>query len=314
MSASGTHELLVLRVQDLPYIDHGGTDHIDPALLADTARFARIELGGRPMGVRLAPDDRTVYVANYLANSVQVVDLDERRVVRSIALGGPETPSLARQGEAVFFDARRSLDQWYSCHSCHYEGGTNAVAMDTENDGTSFTFKSVLPLYHLADTPPWTWHGWQTDLDAAMHKSLKSTMLGPTPTNDDAAALLAYFRTLRPPANPFQTADSAAEEIRRRGREVFESDTAGCANCHHGPYFTDGQVHDVGLGSPRDRYQGFNTPSLRGVWQKVTLLHDARSSTLEEVLTGPHDPAKVSGTRSLTPRELEDLVVYLKSL
>jgi len=72
-----------------------------------------------------------VFVANYLDNSVQIVDLEERRVTQTIALGGPGEPSLARRGEAIFYDGRRSLDQWYSCHSCHYEGGTNAVAMDT---------------------------------------------------------------------------------------------------------------------------------------------------------------------------------------
>jgi YVTN family beta-propeller protein len=312
ISASGTHELLILRVPDLPFKDHGGTDHIDPALLADSDRFARVELGGRPMGLRIAPDDRTVFVANYLDNAVQVVDLAQRRVTRAIPLGGPDEPSPARRGEAIFLDARRSLDQWYSCHTCHYEGGSNAVAMDTDNDGTSFTFKSVLPLYSLADTAPYTWHGWQSDLSAAMRKSLTSTMLGPQPSGDDVDLLLAYLRTIAPPPNPYRhSADSAAIE---RGRRVFESDGAGCAQCHTGRHFTDGQVHDVGLGGPRDRYRGFNTPSLVGVWQKVTLLHDARSATLEELLTGPHDPARVGGTRSLSADELRDLVAYLKTL
>ena len=95
---------------------------------------------------------------------MQVVDLAERKVVRTIPLGGPAEPSLARRGEAIFYDARRSLDQWYSCHTCHYEGGTNSVTTDTTNDGTPFTFKTVLPLHHLHETGPWTWHGWQTDL------------------------------------------------------------------------------------------------------------------------------------------------------
>ena len=79
--------------EGLPLKDYGGSDHIDPALLKDQERFHRIELGGRPMGLAIAKDSRTVYVANYLDNSVQVVDLAERKVVR--ALAGRSEPALA---------------------------------------------------------------------------------------------------------------------------------------------------------------------------------------------------------------------------
>jgi YVTN family beta-propeller protein len=298
----------------LPLKDYGGTDHVDPELAADAERFGRIELGGRPMGLRIGPDDRTVYVANYLDNSVQVVDLASRRVVRRIFLGGPAEPSLARRGEAIFYDARRSLDQWYSCHTCHYEGGSNSVPMDTLNDGTPFTSKTVLPLYDLHRTGPWTWHGWQTDLRAALRKSLTETMQGPPPTDDDVAALDAFLRTLTVPASPWRAADGSLSPAARRGRALFESERAGCLQCHRGPQFTDGQVHDVGLGSPRDRYRGYNTPSLRGAYLKVKFLHDGRAESLREVLSGPHAPEKVAGSGPLAPQELDDLVEYLKSL
>jgi YVTN family beta-propeller protein len=314
VSASGTHELLVYRTTGLPLIDYGGTDHIDPDLLKDDNRFHRIELGGRPMGLRIGKDDNTVYVANYLDNSVQVVDLAARKIARTIPLGGPKTPSLARQGEAVFYDARKSLDQWYSCHTCHFEGGTTSVPTDTSNDGSPFTFKTVLPLQNLAETGPWTWHGWQTDLHAAMKKSLTETMLGPPPTDEDARALLAWLQSLEEPPNPFRQKDGSLSAAAERGRVVFNSEKAACATCHSGPHFTDGQIHDVGLGSPRDRYQGFNTPSLRGVYARVKLLHDGRADSLEAVLTGDHSPEKVSGTPPLTAQERSDLIEYLKSL
>src|SRR5262249_42854622 len=136
VTASGTHELLVYRLPGLPFQDFGGPgDHIDPKLLRDAERFRRVPLGGRPMGVVYAPDGKRVYVANYLLNAVQVVDPQASKVEKSINLGGPAEPSLERRGAAIFFDAKRSLDQWYSCHSCHYEGHVNAVAMDTKNDG-----------------------------------------------------------------------------------------------------------------------------------------------------------------------------------
>jgi DNA-binding beta-propeller fold protein YncE len=316
ISASGTHELLRFRASDLPFQDFGGTDHLPHELRQDNRRFARLELGGRPLGLRIAPDDRTVYVANYLLNSVQVVDLKDWRLVQSIPLGGTDLPSLARRGEAIFYDAGRSLDQWYSCHTCHYEGGTNSVAMDTHNDGSAFTFKTVLPLEYVVATPPWTWHGWQHDLHAAMRKSITSTLQGEEPTDADVEALIAYLKTLALPPNPFANHALEAEQAlaAQRGREVFYSDRAGCAECHRGPLLTDGEVHDVGLGSPRDRYEGFNTPSLRGLYRKVLYLHDGRSTSLRQLLAGPHSPARVSGRGELNEGELNDLIAYLKTL
>ncbi len=315
LSASGTHELIVLAIPGLPFVRYGGSgDHIDPALLADAKRFARIALGGRPMGLRIGPDDRTVYVANYLKDCVQVVDLASRRLVGEFALGGPDSPDLVRQGEALFYDARRSLDQWYSCHTCHYQGGSNSDAMDTWNDESSFTFKTVLPLFHVEQTPPWTWHGLQSDLTAALRKSLTSTLQGPPPSDQELAALRAFVSSLQPPPNPYRASNALPAESVRRGKELFHSDRAGCAGCHSGPYFTDGQTHDVGLAEAVDRHRTFNTPSLRGVYRRRRFLHDGRCRTLEEVLTGPHSPEKVSGTAPLSRSELEDLINYLKTL
>lgn len=309
-TASGTQELLIYRVADLVFQDHGGPgDHIDPRLLDSEERFARIALGGRPMGVRLSQDDRFAYVANYLENAVQVVDLHDRRVVQTIGLGSAEEPSLARRGAAIFYDGRRSLDQWYSCHSCHYDGGTNATVMDTWNDGSVRTFKTVLPLYYLHETSPWTWHGWQTDLRAAMRKSLTETMQGPLPTEDDISALLVFLDGLELPPRDVPDAEAV-----RRGQALFISERAGCAGCHSGPRFTDGEVHDVGTGGPNDVYQGYNTPSLLGVGKRVRLLHDGRARSLEQALTGAHSPDKVSGKAPFTAEELGDLVAYLRSL
>ncbi|MEX2121536.1 MAG: beta-propeller fold lactonase family protein [Pirellulales bacterium] len=314
-SASGTHELLVYRMKDLVFQDHGGPgDHIDPLLLGNPDRFYRVPLGGRPMGIRLARDDRRVFVANYLASAVQVVDLESRSVVQTFDLGGPAQPSLARRGQAIFYDGGRSLDQWYSCHSCHYEGGTNAVAMDTSNDGSDGTFKTALPLSNLRHTGPWTWHGWQTDLEAAMHKSLTETMLGPRPTGDDVQALLAFIDSIEPPPNPYRGQDGNLSEAAQRGKQVFESAKAACSTCHSGPHFTDGQIHDVGLGRPRDVYEGFNTPSLNGLYGRVRYLHDGRAKSLEQLLTGPHNPADVAGLGELGDSERSDLIEYLKSL
>jgi DNA-binding beta-propeller fold protein YncE len=315
-AASGTHELLVYRLPGLPFQDYGGPgDHINAALLKDDSRFYRIDLGGRPMAVRFARDGKRVFVANYLLNAVQVVDLASRKVERTLALGGPKEPSLVRRGEEIFYDGRRSLDQWYSCHSCHYEGHTNAVSMDTRNDGRTGNFKTVLSLRNVVHTGPWTWHGWQKSLDAAMEKSLTDTMLSrTTPTKEDGKALIAFLSTLEPPPNPYRLPGGGLSEAARRGKEVFSGEKARCDRCHSGPYLTDGKIHGVGLVSREDVYKGFNTPSLVGVHDRILYLHDGRSKSLEDVLKGPHSPQKVTGRGELTEQELKDVIEYLKSL
>ena len=315
VSSSGTHELLVYRLPDLPFIGVGGPgDLIDSRLQADRNRFYRIETGGRPMGLAIASDNRTAFVANFLRDSVQIVDLQDRAVLREIHLGGPATKSSARVGMEIFYDGRRSLDQWYSCHSCHQDGGTNSRPMDTFNDGTPLTTKTVLPLYNVTKTGPWTWHGWQQDLTDAMHKSLTVTMLGKAPAATDVESLLAYFETLEEPPNPFHQSGETVTAAVKRGKQVFDSPKAACINCHSGSLYTDGRIHDVGLGSASDKYEGFNTPSLRGAYRKVRFLHNGRARSLEAVVTDLHSPEKVEGQGRLTEQEVSDLVAYLRSL
>ena len=125
---------------------------------------------------------------------------------------------------------RRSLDQWYSCHSCHYNGGVNSKTMDTLNDGSDLTMKTVLPLHHLRHTSPWTWHGWQTDLHDAMHKSFTSTMQGQPINQEEMRALLAFLETLQRPPNPFRNPDGSLTAAAQRGKIIFTSKQAGCAN------------------------------------------------------------------------------------
>jgi cytochrome c peroxidase len=295
-------------------MDYGGPgDHIDQKLLHDFDRFGRVPLGGRPTAVRFAADSRRVFVANYLSNSVQEVDVVKRELIRTIDLGGAKEPSLARKGEAIFYDGTRSMDQWYSCHSCHYDGGGNAVAMDTRNDGSFFTFKTVPSLRNVAKTGPWMWHGWQKELSASIEKSITETMLGPTPQPPDVEAVQAYLESLAEPAVDWEKA-AVRTPAELRGREVFLGEKGGCHTCHAGPLWTDGRIHDVGTGKPDDRYQGFNTPSLAGVGRKVLLLHDGRAKDLHALLTGPHRPDQVVGRGELTSEEVADLVAYLKTL
>jgi hypothetical protein len=80
VSSSGTHELLVYRLRDLPFIGSGGPgDLVDEKLLRDKDLFYRIPVGGRPMAVRPLSDNRRVLVANHTLDELQIVDIESRK-------------------------------------------------------------------------------------------------------------------------------------------------------------------------------------------------------------------------------------------
>ncbi len=312
ITAGGTHELLLLR-QPLRFLAYGGPgDHIERELLDDPTRFRRIPLGGRPLAVRFAPDGKTVVVANYLSNALQVVDVQAGIITKTIALGGPAEPSLARRGQAIFHDAERSFNQWYSCSTCHVEGHTNGGSFDTFNDKKYNVLKKTPSLRGVAQTAPYMWHGWQKDLRTSLRESIITSMQGPEPTEADLDALLAYVKTLDWVPSPHRNPDGTLTAAAKRGQSVFQA--KACATCHAGPDFTNPGVFTVGLESPDDALKGFNPPPLRGVYSRSPYLHDGRAKTLEEVLTEHHRPSQLTGKPDLTPKETADLIAYLKSL
>jgi YVTN family beta-propeller protein len=323
VSCGGTHEVMIFRtdLRRLPWRANSSRDLIAPELLSDDGRFRRVRLGGRPTELAFAPDGKTLFVANYLADALQVVDAESAELVRTIPLGSPASPSLARRGEALFHDAERSFNQWYSCNTCHSDGHTNGLDFDTLNDGRQDlstahlrSRKKVPTLRRVSKTGPWTWHGWQTSLEDAAVESFTKSMQGERPSADDLKAVVAFLETLDYPRNPNLPPDGELSGAALRGRDVFRSTKAACNTCHGGPEYTDGKIHEVGLEEPDDAYRGYNPPSLRGLYDKDPYLHDGRARSLREVLEEPHDPELVTGLGRLSDEELSDLIAYLKTL
>jgi YVTN family beta-propeller protein len=312
VTAGGTHELLLLRLP-LPFVAYGGPgDHIERELLNDPTRFRRVPLGGRPLGAAFDPSGKTVIIANYLLNAVQFVDVEKGEIVRTVPLGGPVTPSLARCGETIFHDATRSFNQWYSCNSCHTEGHTNGSTFDTFNDGSYETPKKTLSLRGVAQTGPWTWHGWQKELRQLVHDSMTKSMQGPEPTDADLDALTAYVSTLEFRANPARKGSTALSAAAKRGEALFNG--RNCQSCHAPPIYTAPAAFTVGLEAPEDAHKGYNPPPLRGVYNRYPYLHGGQARSLEEVLTKYHSPSKLTGKPDYKPDELADVIAFLKTL
>jgi cytochrome c peroxidase len=311
-AAAGTQELLLIKPRAIPWVDGEPGDFLDGALNQDDDTYHRIVVGGRPLAVAFIEGRDQIAVANYLLDCVQVVDIKARKLIKSIALGGPARPSLARRGEAIFFDAKRSHHQWFSCHTCHTDGHTSSRIFDTFNDESTNTPKMTPTLRGVTRTGPWTWHGWQESLEDAVEKSLTETLWGRKPTAEDVKAVVAFMDTLEHPPNPNVGRAGKRSAAAERGKALFQ-DKARCARCHQGEQFTSKSNYDVKLppdGSPFDKW---NPPSLRGVYDRGPFLHDGKVETLDELLRDLHAPEKLGG-KALTPAERRDLIEFLKTL
>ena len=127
-------------------------------------------------------------------------------------------------------------------------------------------------------------------------------------------ALAAFVSSLTEfPLSPHRNADGTLTADGRSGRQIFV--TLGCQICHSPPRFTDGLRHDVGTVEPSSGLGigqsldgiGFETPTLRGIWNTSPYFHSGRATSLYEVL-GNLDHGDTGG---LTASEIDQLIAYL---
>jgi mono/diheme cytochrome c family protein len=136
-------------------------------------------------------------------------------------------------------------------------------------------------------------------------------------------ALLQYQLSLQTPTAPSGTINRAAA---RRGADLFAG-TAGCANCHKPPLFTDVTsganpavpfLHDPSdiptdpAYAARSATKAWRTTPLRALWQHAPYFHDGSAADLLAVVNRyNNDPRFRLG---LTARQKADLVEFLKGL
>ena len=281
----------------------GGVDRI--ALRSRPGQvFEELEVGDRPVAVALGPMERYGYVANFFGDSISVVDIAAAEVVRTISLGPGRKLTPAERGEKLFFDAKLSLDGWYSCHSCHLDGHTHGELNDNLGDETYGTPKRVPTLLGTSNTGPWGWLGNRTTLWEQVEKSIETTMRGKKPEAKVVEALVAYLELFdaAPPVIP--TGNKAALG---RGQAVFER--LKCGKCHRPPTYTSVGTYDVGLKD--ETGQGsYNPPSLNGLQHRGRFLHDNSAATLSRALE-LHRPAAMKNLRGA---ERADLLKFLLSI
>ena len=153
-------------------------------------------------------------------------------------------------------------------------------------------------------------------------------------------ALAAYVSSLtQVHASPYRNQDGSLTDDAKEGEKVFNRPEVGCARCHIPPLYTDSRltgakdsvagdiftpegfrVHDVGTLNPsagkrlKQTLLGFDTPTLKGIWEMPPYLHDGSAATLEDVLTTANSGDKHGHTSQLSDVERKQLVAFLQQL
>ena len=192
------------------------------------------------------------------------------------------TDSRADTGHQVF---HANAGGGVACASCHAEGLDDGRAWKFACIGARRTQSLQTG---LRGTEPFHWNGDEKNFAALAHDVFTMRMSGPELTDGQLGcdALLAR----RPAAHGARArADRAAAG---RGEEAFAK--AGCAVCHAGARFTNGETVDVGTGG------AFQVPSLVGVGNHPPYLHDGCAATLADRFL----PSCGGGDRHGTPSVL----------
>jgi mono/diheme cytochrome c family protein/DNA-binding beta-propeller fold protein YncE len=193
-----------------------------------------------------------------------------------------------------------------ACESCHPDGRDDGVTWQTPEGPR----QTVMLAGRLDRTAPYGWNGQSADLASHIRETIHN-LRGSGLGDRELAAVVAYCRAMKGPP-PEQL---GADAMIARGRAIFESPQAACAQCHTsagGAPLTDGIGHDVLSEAPSDANGVFDTPSLRSVGGTAPYFHDGRYATLGALLEGVD--GTMGHTAQLSPEDRTALQAYLRSL
>ncbi|WP_187027608.1 PKD domain-containing protein [Persicimonas caeni] len=256
------------------------------------------------------------------------------------------------RGKQLFndaFDPRLAKDSYIACAHCHLDGEADRRTWDFTDRGEGIRNTISLLGREGAAHGPMHWsgnfdevHDFENDIrlhfgglglldEADWTSGSTAEPLGDPKAglSDDLDALAAYVSSLSSyPRSPYRTPDGSLTDSAARGKTIFESAETGCTDCHSGPRLTDSawlsegspKLHDVGTLTDASgnrlggELTGIDTPTLHGIWNSAPYLHDGSAATLRNVVTTRSAGGVHGKTSHLSEAEIDDLVMYLKSL
>lgn len=290
----------------------------------------------------------------------------------------PWNAAKAELGRTLFFDARLSGGGALACASCHEPNLGWADGRAVSQPRGRVPGRNAPTIRNVAFQPALFWDGRAASLERQVEEALANPLeMAASPEgvvalveavpayrelyakafpNEPVAfagvvrAVACFERTVvggRSRFDTFLKGDATAlSDAEILGLDLFRRG-ARCMNCHHGPAFSDGRFHDLGLsfygrsqedrgrmevtGDPADSGR-FRTPTLRDVTRTTPLMHtgkfeltgvlnmyNAGMVTLKRQDFQQHDPAFPQKSPLLQPlglnrQDLEDLAAFLRAL
>jgi cytochrome c peroxidase len=227
--------------------------------------------------------------------------------------GGPQPEAdPVRRGETAFYSAEHCFQGWLSCATCHPDTRADGLNWDLLNDGMGNP-KNAKSMVWATKTPPAMWLGGRESAEVAIEKGFQFIQFS-VPGTQTIADVRAYLRSLEPERSPYLVAGKLSPKA-AKGKKVFESAKAACAQCHPAPLYTDLKTYDAGTAGALDREQKqFDTPTLIELWRTAPFLHDGSAPTLLDLLTVRNKRDAHGKTSTLSKEDLDALIEYLLSL
>ena len=296
--------------------------------LGISSRFVlkRIPTGANPKGLVLSPKGEYLYVAERLEDRIAVISTDKLETIKTIDLDGPSRITVARKGRRLFNNSGHTFQNQFACYTCHPDSHEDGLVYNMAGADMGRNLANTQTLRDIGDIPPYKWNGKNTSIYKQDGMRF-STVLTRTEAfdYDELDALVAYIVTgIKNPPNLRYNPTGRLNAAQKRGKMIFYRTHTNngteipvenrCVTCHPPPYFTNMQMADVGTLSDTDDPMLFDAPQLNNVYESAPYLHDGRAATLEELWTKFNDEDKHGVGNDMRKDQLNDLVMYLKSL
>ncbi|HTL36558.1 MAG TPA: c-type cytochrome [Kofleriaceae bacterium] len=288
---------------ELPKLDVAAPDTIEAH-----ASSAVLRTDGRcgPDGMTIAGDG-SVYVWCAFTRSVLRMsatdDLGTAELSQSAQLMTSAFTSEQQRGH-ILFDGTTAMvnrDRALACNTCHVDGHADGLSWRI---GKQSLQTPILAGRIAEQTAPYRWDGSAPTLADSLASTVHR-LAGSGLSTADTAAMIAYLRSLPRPRTPTVNDPAAVA----RGKALFANE-AGCASCHSGGSFADGELHEF-----ESSLSSADTPSLVGLAASAPYYHDGSASTLHELLHGAGTVHGMSAELSkLGETQLADLQAYLETL